>query len=238
MPEAQAPTILAFDTAGPTLSVAAVAGGRPLAVLHRPLQRGHAELLLPTIDAVLRAGGLTPAALDVIATTTGPGSFTGLRTGLAAAQGLAFATRAKPIGIDRYAALASVLSFKQHGRPVVVALDSKTGSLYVQAFDESGQVAAGWPAEGRNVTAVEAAQLCRWREALLAGDGVPSFREAGGAGHDSGVRSVTAVALAAEAAKRYQGARLDAPLRPLYLASPRAIIPKEGGRVRARRAQE
>lgn len=233
MPEEPCPAILAFDTAGAALSAAVCRGRRVLAGLHLPMQRGHVELLLPCIEGALKAAGLRLTDLDAIATTVGPGSFTGLRTGLAAAQGLAFGADLPLIGIDRYTALAASLS-NTCSRPVAIAFDSKTHSLYVQALGPDLQPLPGWPAEGRNLTAEEAAAALDGLNPLLAGDGAPMPLAAGLEGADTGRRALTAPMVAAAAAAELAAGRTGWPPQPLYLAPPRAKVPKDGGRLRAR----
>ena len=197
------------------------------------MQRGHVELLLPAVQQVLSAPGLKLAALDAIATTVGPGSFTGLRTGLAAAQGLAYGAGKPLVGIDRYTALAASLD-NPRGMPLVIAFDSKARSLYVQAFGPDLTPLADWPAEGRNLTAEEATGAVTGLDAMLAGDGVPGLLEAGLAATDTGVRTITAPMVAAAAANELAQGRTGWPPHPLYLAPPRAKLPKDGGRLRAR----
>ena len=239
MPENAIPLILAFDTAGAALSVALCHGRRALAAMHLPMQRGHVELLLPAIEAVMKAAGRTFADLDAIATTVGPGSFTGLRTGLAAAQGLAFATDAPLVGIDRFTALATTVRQSREKQspagPLVVAFDSKARSLYVQAFAADGSRLEGWPAEGRNLTVEETLSALGSSGALLAGDGAPLLLDAGMRAEDTGIRVLTAPMVAAEAAAELATGHTGWPPHPLYLAPPRAKLPKDGGRLRARR---
>jgi tRNA threonylcarbamoyladenosine biosynthesis protein TsaB len=245
MPEPQH-LILAFDTAGPALSVALCRAGEGRAQvicgLHKPLQRGHAEQLLPTVNAIMRTAGVHFAALDAIATTVGPGSFTGLRTGLAAAQGLALATGVPLIGIDRFSALGSASGLLSK-YPLVVAFDSRARSLYVQAFAANGDVAEGWPAEGRNLSATEAclaisaaANTPTARPISMAGDGAPALIEAGLQGADVNIHAVTAPVVASAAARCLKAGTTGWQPLPLYLAPPRATPPKDGGRIRAREA--
>ncbi len=231
-------TILAFDTAGAALSVAVCRGGCALSALHLPMRRGHVELLLPAIDQVLGAAGLVLADMDAVATTVGPGSFTGLRTGLAAAQGLAFGACKTLVGVDRFTALAARISkgagSDKGSSPIVIAFDSKAGSLYLQAFDADLRLLPSWPAEGRNVTVGEAAEALKGSAPLLAGDGVPLIPDCGIAGVDTGLRALTAPMVAAIAAAELAQGRTGWPPQPLYLAPPRARLPKDGGRLRAR----
>src|SRR5499433_4052911 len=101
--------VLAIDTALEACSVAvrhtAHADVRVQESL--PMQRGHAEALMPLIERMLSRAQLEVSALDRIAVTTGPGSFTGLRVGIAAARGIALAAGKQAIGLSTLAAFAA-----------------------------------------------------------------------------------------------------------------------------------
>ena len=79
-------TLLAFDTASTACSAAVLDGARILAQKFQAMERGQAEALVPMIGDVLTRAGLAVENLDIIAVTTGPGAFTGVRIGLAAAR--------------------------------------------------------------------------------------------------------------------------------------------------------
>lgn len=225
--------ILAFDTAGPALSVALCRDASVLSALHIPLARGHAERLLPAIEGVVRAAGLKLAEVDAIATTVGPGSFTGLRTGLAAAQGLAFALDTPLVGIGRFEAFAEAAGV--FGRSaVVVAMDSKARTLYVQALGRDGRPAEGWPEAGLN-RAGDGFGDVSWPEGgLLVGDGAAVLADHGAPLLQVPCTQVSAPAVAACARRALAAGHTGLPAEPLYLAPPRAIPPKDGGRLRAR----
>src|SRR6202171_6829718 len=90
--------ILAIDTALDACSAAVLDTGASNIVAQesQPMKRGHAEALMPLIARVMKQSSVAFAALDRIAVTTGPGSFTGLRVGLSAARGIALAAH-KPV---------------------------------------------------------------------------------------------------------------------------------------------
>lgn len=98
--------ILAIDTAGKTAAVAVMRDDTLLYEMASNTGLTHSETLLPMVDTALKACGLTPAQLDLYAVTNGPGSFTGLRIGLAAVKGLAFAANTPCAGVSTMAALA------------------------------------------------------------------------------------------------------------------------------------
>src|SRR5512141_3205901 len=94
--------ILAFDTATEIATSALVDDGEVLAE-----RRSRAQTLLEDVDALLRQGGAHPRDLDGLAVGTGPGSFTGVRIGLAAARGLALSLELPGAGVSTLDALAS-----------------------------------------------------------------------------------------------------------------------------------
>ncbi|MGB7045218.1 MAG: tRNA (adenosine(37)-N6)-threonylcarbamoyltransferase complex dimerization subunit type 1 TsaB, partial [Methylocella sp.] len=101
--------ILAIDTALPAISACVLDDGAdsPEAIETIAMERGHAEALLPLIDRVMArvAGGF--ASLDRVAVTVGPGSFTGLRVGIAAARAIGIACKIPVTGVSTLAALAA-----------------------------------------------------------------------------------------------------------------------------------
>src|SRR5471030_369737 len=101
--------ILAIDTALDACAAAVLDTdtGQLIAVESQPMKRGHAEALMPLIARVMKQAELPFAALDRIAVTTGPGSFTGLRVGLSAARGIALATGKPAVGLSTLAAFAA-----------------------------------------------------------------------------------------------------------------------------------
>src|SRR3954471_5648864 len=127
--------LLAFDASGPAISVAVLRDGTLLAHHREALARGHAERLPPALAATMAASGCGLAALDAIAVTVGPGSFTGIRVGLAAARGLGFALDRPVLGITTLEAVAHGLDAAQRaGRPVLALIDSKRADVFAQRF--------------------------------------------------------------------------------------------------------
>lgn len=129
--------ILAFDTAFAAVSACVTRDGAVIAARRVDLARGHAEILLPMIGEVLAEAGLAAQDLTRIATTLGPGHFTGLRAGLAAAQGLGLATGATLIGLTSFAVLAADLEPPHPGERRLIAFDSKRAEAFVMLDDES-----------------------------------------------------------------------------------------------------
>lgn len=120
--------ILVIDTATAACSVAIVDGDLLVDERHERVGRGHAERLVPMVEALL--AGRRPAAILV---DCGPGSFTGLRVGLAAAHGLAIGWGVPVAGYSSMAAVAAAIGA---GGEIAVALEGGHGQLFVQTFGE------------------------------------------------------------------------------------------------------
>ena len=130
--------MLALDSAGTGCSVVVAAGDNVLAAERCTAAHGQAERLLPIVDAVMRKSGLSSLALDIVGTTIGPGSFTGIRVGLAAVRGIALSTGARSVGVTGFEAVAAGLNPRADERGtgfLLVALESRREDLYVQLFD-------------------------------------------------------------------------------------------------------
>src|SRR5690606_29027629 len=100
----------------------------------RIMARGHAEASMPLLDGVMREAGLDFFALDRIAVTVGPGSFTGLRVGIAAARGIALAARKEIVGITTLAALAAPCLAADPDTPVAAAIDGRHRHVYFELY--------------------------------------------------------------------------------------------------------
>ena len=125
-------TVFGMDTAGRTVSVALMRDGQLLYECYQDAGLTHSETLMPLVDAAFKATGLTPADVELWGVCAGPGSFTGLRIGLAAVKGLAFCTGAPCAPVSTLEALA--YSFVGEGT-VISALDARRGQVYWAAFD-------------------------------------------------------------------------------------------------------
>lgn len=145
--------VLAFDTCLGAVSVA-LAADEPGAVrilAHACEERatGHAERLFPMIAAALTEAGLEFSAVKRVAVTLGPGTFTGVRTGVAAARGLALASGCEVVGATSLEVIArgavSRLPDADAMRPVVVAVDARRGQAYVQSFAPGDRAPLGPP---------------------------------------------------------------------------------------------
>lgn len=133
--------ILAIDTALEACAAAVLdtERGKVIARESKPMSRGHAEALMPLIERVMGQAGGGYDALDRIAVTVGPGSFTGLRVGIAAARGLALATGRPAVGITTLSAFAAPLIAADDTLPVVVVIDARHEHVYLQVFGPGGR---------------------------------------------------------------------------------------------------
>ncbi|HEY8576635.1 MAG TPA: tRNA (adenosine(37)-N6)-threonylcarbamoyltransferase complex dimerization subunit type 1 TsaB [Devosia sp.] len=124
---------LAIDTAAPRLQLGLLMANGQVDVSVDEIATGHAELIFGRIAALLSRNGLAYADLQRVVTTTGPGSFTGLRIGLSAARGIGLARNIPVVGLSSLVAL----SLSAQG-PATVLLDARRGEAYLQTFSGPG----------------------------------------------------------------------------------------------------
>jgi len=132
--------ILAIDTALDACAAAVLDtdASKIVAQESQPMKRGHAEALMPLIARVMKASGVAFAALDRIAVTTGPGSFTGLRVGLSAARGIALAAGKPVVGLTTLAAYAAPVVADNGEHPIISAIDARHDHVYFQVVSGDG----------------------------------------------------------------------------------------------------
>lgn len=133
------PVTLAIDTAAPRLQLALLHADGRVDTVVEDIAKGHAEILFDRLNALLARNGLGYEALERIAVTTGPGSFTGLRIGLSAARGLGVARQVPVLGIPSLFAIA----LGGGPGPVAVLLDARRGEAYFELFSAPGISTAG-----------------------------------------------------------------------------------------------
>jgi tRNA threonylcarbamoyladenosine biosynthesis protein TsaB len=218
-------TCLAIDTAGPFCSAALVVRSdpqHPLAAESEQIGRGHAERLMPMIGSVLAGAGMTYDDLSLIAVTTGPGSFTGVRIGISAARGLALALGLEARGIGVLDVLAEQAFSEQLAEgTVVAALEAGRGDLFVQIMHgAAGTVVL--PA-ARMPAAEAAAEIGGLAGPVsLTGSGAPALMASAGAGVEwKVIGDADHADIATLAAMAVAGAGFSPP-RPLYLRAPDA----------------
>lgn len=164
--------ILAFDTCLPSCSVALVAGGNVLFTRRQDGARGQAEALPAIVAAAFAETGVGMADISRVAVTRGPGSFTGLRAGLAFARALVIGHDAVTIGFSTLEVIAGGHSLHE-GAVLGVLIDARRGQLYGQLFSAAAVAVSVpfilEPEQAREKLEYEAAG----RDLVLAGNGVP-----------------------------------------------------------------
>ena len=132
--------ILAIDTALDACAAGVLDTGanRLIARETQSMKRGHAEALMPLIGRVMEQAAIGFAALDRIAVTTGPGSFTGLRVGLSAARGIALAADRPVVGVTTLTAYAAPVVSTNNAPPVIAAIDARHDHVYFQVVSGDG----------------------------------------------------------------------------------------------------
>jgi tRNA threonylcarbamoyladenosine biosynthesis protein TsaB len=133
--------ILAIDTALQAVSACVFSDQSLIADASESvaMERGHAEALLPLIDRVVARAEGGFDGLDRVAVTVGPGSFTGLRVGIAAARAIGVACEIPVVGVSTFAALAAPLIMEQKPDVVGVAIDARHGNIFFAAFGPDGR---------------------------------------------------------------------------------------------------
>jgi tRNA threonylcarbamoyl adenosine modification protein YeaZ len=185
-------TLLAIDTAA-SLCAACVHDSETGAELGREvldIGKGHAERLIGVIENTLRQAGLAYADLDRIGVSIGPGSFTGVRVGVATARGLALALGVPAIGVNTLEALAAEAHQKFPGRTILATIDGRRGDLYGAVHAADGAVLSA-PAA---ISTGDAVLLARRYDAALAGNGADAILAVAGEKppFDTGLRGATA----------------------------------------------
>lgn len=215
--------LLAIDTATPRCSIALGHEDGLLASFSVERDRRHVEALVPAIAAACRAAGVALADLDGLAVDIGPGLFTGMRVGIATAQGLAVA-----LGLAVHPVVSlDVLAhpFRHAGRPVAAVVDARRGEVFASLHRAGVELVAPACLTPAGL-ARELAELADVGGGLAVGDGAVRHRatlEAAGAEVVNAMPSAEAALELALAAVAAGAAGLDpAQVEPLYLRAPDA----------------
>ena len=177
-PQSAGSAVLGFDTATPDTVVAlAFDGGEPLELRHAPApgeRPGHARELLPLAHALLERAGLQFGDVARIGVGVGPGTFTGLRIGVATARALAQASGAELAAVSTLEALAAASG---HDGPVLAVLDARRGEAFAAAWLGEEQLLGPFAVKpGELAGLVEATGIdpASW---LAVGNGAIAFRD-------------------------------------------------------------
>jgi tRNA threonylcarbamoyladenosine biosynthesis protein TsaB len=213
--------ILAVDTALGACSAAVLDGEKVLAHRFELMERGHAEALAPMVEQLMAESGIAFAALDRLAVTTGPGTFTGQRVGLAFMRGLRIALKKPLVGITTLAAMAHQAMAETGAAQGAALHDARRDEVYVEM---SPGIAPSLVARGEAAESV--ARAAAGGRLALAGTAAPDFLAA------LRVRKIDAALSSVRHPDALWVARLalaapepEGPPRPLYLRAPDARLP-------------
>lgn len=215
-------TVLAIDTSMQACSAALSIDGRSVGRFEER-ERGHAEAIVPMIADVMKDAGVGFADLDKLAVSTGPGTFTGVRVGIATARGLALAAGLPLIGRSGLVVMAQQVvaaRSKDETSDILIAADARRGQIYWALFDHSGCQRT----EPAANTAFEIVSCLPHGQTAVAGTGALLVMEtAEDMARDVVVAVPNLLPDAAALAKMAEGIRPGAsPVNPLYLRPPDA----------------
>ena len=164
--------ILALETSTPTLSVALLDGDEIVGERSADVGAGASARILPWADELLASAGWGPGDLDAVAASVGPGSFTGLRVGLATAKSLAWSADIALVGESSLRTLAASVRVAT-GERVAPVLDARRGQVYAALFE-----GARWTRVGEDVVVDPepwATELIRRGPLVAVGDGLDRY---------------------------------------------------------------
>lgn len=224
--------LLALETSAGPASCAVAEDGRLLAVSSVNVPLTHSQTLLPMTEALLKNAALTMADIDLLAVSTGPGSFTGIRIGVAAVKGLAFPKDLPCVGVSTLAAIAQ--NFQGIPGPAVVCavMDARCQQVYTARFilNADGSLQRESPDQAMTIEDLAAALSCIKKPVFLVGDGANlcytalQERELDLRLAPEHLRFQNAAGVAAEAFRLAEEGKTIPPaeLRPVYLRLPQA----------------
>ncbi|MEM1198834.1 MAG: tRNA (adenosine(37)-N6)-threonylcarbamoyltransferase complex dimerization subunit type 1 TsaB [Pseudomonadota bacterium] len=216
---------LAFDTCLDACSVALIDGrqGTMVAARHELMNRGQAEALFPMIDETVNEAGLAPGDIAQVAVTSGPGTFTGVRIGLAAARGLAVASDLPVIALSSLHAIAlCAIAADEPQCPVAALIDARRDEIYLAVYGPSGEEQLA----PRAVPVDDALAALPDGDVLLAGSGAKLLSSGGVM---SSAHELPNAAVWGLPASRMPAS--DTPPSPLYLRAADAKPPGAGAQV-------
>ncbi len=220
--------LLAVDTALGACSVAVLEDAAVLAHRFEIMERGHAEALAPMVEAAMAEAGLAFSALDRLAVTTGPGTFTGQRVGLAFMRGLRVALKRPLVGITTLHAMAAAALAETGAGAAAAIHDARRGEVYLEAITADGPLLGVQIQPFNEAISLLKQALPLGTRLALAGTAAPAAAVA--------LAGMDVVETAIAQPDALWVARLAAPLpapegppRPLYLRAPDAKLPARPG---------
>ncbi|MBN8949990.1 MULTISPECIES: tRNA (adenosine(37)-N6)-threonylcarbamoyltransferase complex dimerization subunit type 1 TsaB [unclassified Rhizobium] len=168
--------VLALDTAGVDCAAAVYDSGSDsvMGEVTETIGRGHAEHLMHVVDEALAKAGTTLSAIERVVVTVGPGSFTGIRIGVAAARGFALSLNVPAVGVTTLEVMAATARAQNPGKSVLAAIDAKREEIYLQSFDADGNPLD----EARAVTIDEARAIASAFDGIVTGTAVARLSDA------------------------------------------------------------
>jgi tRNA threonylcarbamoyladenosine biosynthesis protein TsaB len=216
--------LLGIETAAERVGVALADATGPRAGTWLDGGRRHAEVLAPAIAFVLDQAGASLADVEAVAVDVGPGLFTGIRAGVATAQGLAHGLGVGVVEVTSVAVLARAAYDAGWVGPVAAVVDGRRGEVFFSRYD--GPTAEAAPPR-RLPPAALAEELAGRRDLLVVGGGAHRYPEAFRGLRVAGIEHPSPRALVALAADRLAAGCAPVPagaVRPLYLREPDARI--------------
>ncbi len=213
-------TILALDTSFGACSVAILRADGHCFSAYEEMERGHAEALIPMVDAVMRDAGIAFGDIDRVAATTGPGSFTGVRIAISAALGFAIASGAETFSATSLAVMAQRAErdglWRESDGPLAICVDARRDEVYAAVFGLGDELETPCV-----LSLADASQLVP-QGAAIAGTGAVRLIEAFGRDDLRAIAPELQPHAAALADLVASGRATHGPLRPFYLRAPDA----------------
>lgn len=162
--------ILALETSAKAVSAAVTEDGKVLASGYQDTGLTHSRTLMPIVEHILKNTDLTVQDCDVIAVAAGPGSFTGIRIGVSAAKGLAFAAEKPAVGVSTLAAMARNVAWLDG--LVICTMDARRQQVYNALFQaENGTLTRLTPDRAISLEDLAAELKGDQRPKIIVGDG-------------------------------------------------------------------
>ena len=225
--------ILALETSARAVSVAVAEDGKILASAYQDTGLTHSRTLMPLAESLLKNVGLSARDMDAFAVAAGPGSFTGIRIGVAAAKGLAFGAERPAVGVSTLAAMARNVAFADG--LIIAAMDARHAQIYEATF-RAGAGTLERLTPDRAIALADLADELSENAApiLVVGDGATlcaEFLQSHGVSCRTAPPHLVmqnAVSVALEAETMPESAYVSAQdLRPVYLRPPQAVPLRE-----------
>ncbi|HJD23470.1 MAG TPA: tRNA (adenosine(37)-N6)-threonylcarbamoyltransferase complex dimerization subunit type 1 TsaB [Firmicutes bacterium] len=221
--------VLAIESSAGPASCALTEDGRILASAGVHTGLTHSQTLVPMVDGMLKNAGVPLQEVDLLAVAAGPGSFTGVRIGVAAVKGLAFARDIPCVGVSTLAAMARAADGIPFDGVVCAAMDARCRQVYTALFDcRGGRLSRRTPDEALTLEELEKRLLFCNKSIFLVGDGAElcyntfNSRIPGVILAPPHLRFQQAAGVAAEAARNAEKAVSADKLQPVYLRLPQA----------------